>query len=191
MICLLLQQAVIGLPDFEGLPGVACGNQETAGQIRLNDHELRRYQFDAISQFARRQAPVQAGGDDAQIGCRQFDLDIFRPVARQQSNTVTPAQAAGRQHRRGALDAAQQLAVADLPPLIFDRRVGRLNLRANTKQFTDRETGAGCRGATEFAGHEFASHRASTPEAFACRLLRPSISRETIRLRQYPIKSKF
>ena len=164
MIGLLLQQAFIVRSDFEGLPGLSRGSGEVAGEVRLDDHEFRRYQFDAIGEFARRKAPVQAGGDDAQIGCRKFDLDIFGPVARQQSDTIAADQAAGRQHRRRALDAVQQLAIADLPALIFDRRIVQLNLRAAAEQFADRGAGAGCGRAVEFA-----SHLSSTPKALSCR----------------------
>src|SRR5262249_31535733 len=84
---------------------------------------------------------------------RQFDLDVFGAIARQQSNTIAAAEATRRQHRRHALNAAEQLAVTHLPALIFDRDAVRLNSCAAAEQFADCRARAGYRSAVGFASH--------------------------------------
>ena len=83
------------------------------GQFVFGDQRFRRHEINAIGEFALRQPPVQAGGDDTEICRRQFDLEIFRPVARQQGDAVAAHKAAGRQDSQSAVDAIQQFAIAD------------------------------------------------------------------------------
>ena len=170
----LLQQPFILRADLEGLVTFKGKRRQVAGQLLFDDHELRRHQFDAIGEFARRQPPVQTCGDDAEIGGRQFDLDIFGPVARQQGDAIAAAKAVTGKHGGGALDAVQQFAIADVPSLIFDRDGRRVNLRAAAEQFADRGNCAGQHGRRVF---QFASHLLFTPNDVLA-VLRPSIDRK-------------
>jgi hypothetical protein len=106
-------------------------------QFILGNQQLRRYQIDAISQLALRQPPVQACRDHAEIGRRQFDLKIFRPVAREQCHAVAAHQSVTGQYGGHALDPIQQLAIADAAIAIFDGKRGLLNPCAGTKQVAD------------------------------------------------------
>ena len=137
MSALLPQQMLILFADHDQFATVGAAVTQTRGQILFRDQKLRRHELDAIGEFALRQPPVQAGGDDAEIGRRQFDLQIFRPVARQQRDAIAANQAASRQYGVRRLDAIQQLAIADQAVLIFDRRQGFLNRARGAKQLAD------------------------------------------------------
>ena len=186
-VALLLQQALVVRADLDGLVTFKGKRRQAAGQRLLDHHELRRHQFDAIGEFARRQPPVEACGDDAEIGGRQFDFKVFRPVVRQQGHPVAAAQAVTGEHGRSALDPLQQFAITDVPPLIFDRNGGRVNLRGAAKQLADRGNGARQQGGRVF---QSACHLQFTPNEVV-RHVAADDRPQTIRLRPIAIKPKF
>jgi len=137
MSALLPQQMLICIADHDQFVAASTAAAQICRQILFRDQKLRRHEFDAIGEFAFRQPPVQARGDDAEIGCCQFNLQIFRPVARQQSDAIAANKATGHQYASQAVDAIQQLAIADQAVLIVDRRQGFLNPGAGVKQLAD------------------------------------------------------
>jgi hypothetical protein len=76
----------------------AAFRRQVASEIRLDDQQPRRNQIDAIGEFARRQAPVQACRDHAEIGGGELDLEVFGAIAREQGDTIAALQSLRGQH---------------------------------------------------------------------------------------------
>src|SRR6185437_14551344 len=108
-------------------------------------------------------------------------------VVRQQRHPVAAANTMAGKHGGGALDPLQQLPIADVPSLIFDGDVCRVNLRAAPKQFADRGNAARQHGRGVL---QSACHLPSTPNAIGRRVVADDWS-ETIRLRPIVIKPNF
>ncbi len=94
-----------------------------AGQyIRIacrHEDRARRHQPYAVFQLAVRLPPVLAGQDHAQLGDRQLQLYVFKPVFRQNGDAVAALDTACAQRIRQPVDAFIQFAVAEAASFIF------------------------------------------------------------------------
>ena len=133
------QQALILRADADRRARLVIDRSSRRGKLRLDDQHLWRHEIDAVGKFASRQTPVEAGRDDAKICCREFDLEVFGAVARQQSDAIAAHQAERRQHRARAIHPVEQFPVADPAVAMLDRNRGCRNARTRTKQCTDRD----------------------------------------------------